>query len=60
MHEATGHTCVGCGEPILHGQSVVRVDAGLLLATPEAAHFEVAACPESCGAASAPAVNAPM
>ena len=29
MHEPTGHTCVGCGEPILHGQSVVRVDASV-------------------------------
>lgn len=24
--------CAGCGEPILHGQSVIRLEAGLLLA----------------------------
>jgi hypothetical protein len=29
--KATGRTCPGCGEPILIGQSVVRLDAGLLL-----------------------------
>jgi hypothetical protein len=40
MHEPTGHTCIGCGEPIVHGQSVVRVDAGLLLGGSEAAHFD--------------------
>lgn len=40
MHEPTGHICIGCGEPIVHGQSVVRVDAGLLLSGSEAAHFD--------------------
>ncbi|HEX6139118.1 MAG TPA: hypothetical protein VF013_01480 [Candidatus Limnocylindria bacterium] len=27
----TGATCAGCGEPILRGQSVIRLEAGLLL-----------------------------
>ncbi len=28
----TARICAGCGEPILHGQSVIRLEAGLLLA----------------------------
>lgn len=28
----TERTCAGCGEPILNGQSVIRLEAGLLLA----------------------------
>jgi hypothetical protein len=35
--EATGRICAGCGEPVLHGQSVIRLEAGLLMA-PE--HFD--------------------
>lgn len=27
----TGAACAGCGEPILRGQSVIRLEAGLLL-----------------------------
>jgi hypothetical protein len=27
----TGRICAGCGEPILHGQSVIRLEAGLLM-----------------------------
>ncbi|HEX6129978.1 MAG TPA: hypothetical protein VF071_13240 [Candidatus Limnocylindria bacterium] len=30
-------TCVGCGEPILEGQSVIRLSAGLLMPP---AHFD--------------------
>lgn len=32
LHEPTGEWCAGCGEQILHGQSVVRLEAGLVLA----------------------------
>ncbi len=28
----TTRICANCGEPILHGQSVIRLEAGLLLA----------------------------
>ena len=27
----TDRICAGCGEPILHGQSVIRLEAGLLM-----------------------------
>jgi hypothetical protein len=33
----TGRTCVGCREPILPGQSVIQLEAGLLM---PAAHFD--------------------
>jgi hypothetical protein len=33
----TGRTCAGCGEPVIRGQSVIRLEAGLLM---EAAHFD--------------------
>ena len=31
LHQPTGEWCAGCGEPILHGQSVIRLEAGLVL-----------------------------
>lgn len=33
----TGRTCAGCREPILPGQSVIQLEAGLLM---PAAHFD--------------------
>lgn len=31
LHEPTGEWCAGCGDPILHGQSAIRLEAGLVL-----------------------------
>jgi hypothetical protein len=32
LHAPTGEWCAGCGEQIVHGQSVIRLEAGLVLA----------------------------
>lgn len=40
LHQPTGAWCAGCREPILHGQSAIRLEAGLVLVAEPGPHFD--------------------
>lgn len=40
LHQPTGVWCAGCGDPILHGQSAIRLEAGLVLRGDDGPHFD--------------------